>query len=142
MEKEIDGLPCADSRGCRVLAMPGGVRSIKGMDSVPGSPIIPRIIDVSDCTLLWSGTVCIFPPSPHHPSLFPPSPCLPWQRMLTAYMDLWAHLKYRVILKGASFSGIAGVCHQQPAAGLSLIRPRSDEVTREVGSCWIRSGLR
>lgn len=94
MEKERDGLSRADSHRCQVLAISGGVRSIKGMDSVPGSPIIPRIIDISDCTLLRSGTICTFPPSPGHPSLFPPFPCLPWQRMLMAYADLWAHLKY------------------------------------------------
>lgn len=38
MEREGDGLSCADSHGWEVLAVSGGMRSVKGMDSVPGSP--------------------------------------------------------------------------------------------------------
>lgn len=55
MEKERDGLSRADSHCCQVLATSGGIRSVKGIDSVPRSLLIPRIIDVSGCTLLRSG---------------------------------------------------------------------------------------
>lgn len=55
MEKERDGLSRADSHRCQVLAVSRGMRSIKGMASAPKSPLIPRIVGVSDCTLLRGG---------------------------------------------------------------------------------------
>lgn len=55
MEKERDRLSRADSHRCQVLAMSGGIRSVKGMDSAPRSTLIPGIVDVSDCILLRRG---------------------------------------------------------------------------------------